>query len=63
MWGFRVAGLASSPLCSAKYATSGATWIPCAVVEVEIAIDGFNTQTKIKQKAVSGFVGGEEDGI
>ncbi len=63
MWGFLLAGFAMSLLCSANAATSGATLILCAFVGVAIAIYDFNTQTKIKQNAGSGFVGGEEDGI
>ncbi len=63
MWGFLLAGFAMSLLCSANKATSGATLILCAFVGVAIAIYDFNTQTKIKQNAGSGFVGGEEDGI
>ena len=63
MWGFLLAGFAMSLLCSANSTTSGATLILCAFVGAAIAIYDFTTQTKIRQNAGSGFVGGDEDGI
>ena len=63
MWGFLLAGFAMSLLCSANSTTSGATLILCAFVGAAIAIYDFTTQTKIRQNAGSGFVGGDQDGI